>query len=106
MLGMTIALSAFWVEETRGLEFVYNKFLFTVGGMLMPIELFPEALQHVVRWLPLQGVVYAPAKTAVAFDSVDLPSLLLMQAGWIVVFGLIAAAVYRRGVKKLNVNGG
>ncbi|MCC2685017.1 MAG: hypothetical protein K0R75_1916 [Paenibacillaceae bacterium] len=106
MLGMTIALSAFWVEETRGLEFVYNKFLFTVGGMLMPIELFPEALQHVVRWLPLQGVVYAPAKTAVAFDSVDVPSLLLMQAGWIVVFGLIAAAVYLRGVKKLNVNGG
>lgn len=41
LLNMLLALCAFWVEETRGLEFVYHKLLFTVGGMLMPLELFP-----------------------------------------------------------------
>jgi len=106
MLNMVVALSAFWVEETRGLEFVYNKFLFTVGGMLMPIELFPESLQRIVRWLPLQGIVYTPAKTAVAFEAVRLAGMLMAQAGWIVIFACVALLVYRRGVKKLNVNGG
>ncbi|MGG1553792.1 ABC transporter permease [Paenibacillus ferrarius] len=106
MLNMCIALSAFWVEETRGLEFVYNKFLFTVGGMLMPIELFPDVLQRIVRWLPLQGVVYTPAKTAVALNISQLPVMLLMQLGWIALFGVVAALIYRRGVTKLHVNGG
>jgi ABC-2 type transport system permease protein len=105
-LNMALALSAFWVEETRGLEFVYNKFLFTIGGMLMPLELFPEALQRLGHWLPFQAVVYIPAKTAVAFDAAQLPVMLATQAAWIAVIGAVVTLVYRKGVKKLNVNGG
>ncbi|MDF2726357.1 MAG: transporter permease [Paenibacillus sp.] len=106
MLNMTLALCSFWVEETRGIEFVYNKFLFTIGGMLMPLELFPDALQAVARWLPLQAVLYIPAKTAVAFDASKLAGMLAVQVLWIAVIGLAVAWMYRRGVRKLNVNGG
>jgi ABC-2 type transport system permease protein len=94
------------VEETRGLEFVYNKFLFTIGGMLMPLELFPETLQRIGHWLPLQAIVYIPAKTAVAFDAAKLPGMLATQAVWIAVIGVVATLVYRKGVRMLNVNGG
>jgi ABC-2 type transport system permease protein len=106
MMGMTLALCAFWVEETRGLEFVYNKLLFTVGGMLMPLELFPETLQAICRWLPFQTIMYFPAKTAVRFEDVQLAEMLLTQAVWVVVLGLVVTRVYRLGVQKLNVNGG
>ncbi|MNU02005.1 hypothetical protein D3C72_2455770 [compost metagenome] len=63
-------------------------------------------LQRIVRWLPLQGVVYTPAKTAVALDIARLPVMLLTQLGWIMLFAMIAALIYRRGVTKLHVNGG
>lgn len=106
LLNMGLALCAFWVEETRGLEFVYNKLLFTIGGMLMPLELFPEALQRVCHWLPFQTVLYMPAKTAVAFDAGALPSMLSVQALWITVLGVLVTLIYRRGVTKLHVNGG
>ncbi|MFD1952784.1 ABC transporter permease [Paenibacillus thailandensis] len=106
MLSMLVALTAFWVEETRGLEFVYNKILFTVGAMLMPLELFPEALQQASRWLPFQTIVYFPAKTAVAFDPGDLARMLATQWAWVFVIGLAVWAMYRRGVAKLNANGG
>ncbi|WP_261306108.1 ABC transporter permease [Paenibacillus andongensis] len=106
MLNMVLALSSFWVEETRGLEFVYNKFLFTIGGMLMPLELFPDMLQRVGRWLPFQAIVYIPAKSTVTFDAVQLPRMLCTQLIWVVIIGIIVSLVYRKGVKKLNVNGG
>lgn len=106
MLNMSLALCAFWVEETRGLEFVYNKLLFTIGGMLIPLELFPDALQRICRWLPFQTVLYMPAKTAVAFDAGALPGMLALQALWIVVLGVLATLIYRKGVTKLHVNGG
>jgi ABC-2 type transport system permease protein len=103
---MTLALCAFWVEETRGLEFVYNKFVFTLGGMMIPIEMFTPALQEVARWLPFQAVTYFAAKTAVQFDLGTMGRMLLVQAGWIAVFAVILGWVYRKGVRKLNVNGG
>jgi ABC-type uncharacterized transport system, permease component len=106
MLGMLIALSAFWVEETRGLEFVYNKILFTIGGMLMPLELFPETLQHIGRWLPFQAIVYFPARTAVDMHHDEIPGMLAIQWLWAVWIGLVVWLVYRKGVRKLNVNGG
>jgi ABC-2 type transport system permease protein len=106
LLNMGLALCAFWVEETRGLEFVYHKLLFTVGGMLMPLELFPQMLQAVCHWLPFQTVLYFPAKTAVRWADISMVPMLLIQASWIVLLGLIVWLLYRKGVRKLNVNGG
>ncbi|MBP1961005.1 ABC transporter permease [Paenibacillus aceris] len=106
LLNMVLALCAFWVEETRGLEFVYNKFLFTIGGMLMPLEIFPDVLQRIGHWLPFQAIVYLPAKTTVAFDMSNLAGVLATQLIWMLVIGIFVSLVYRKGVKKLNVNGG
>lgn len=106
LLNMSIALCAFWVEETRGLEFVYHKILFTIGGMLMPLEIFPTLLQKICAWLPFQTVLYFPAKTTVNFDGGALLNMVGIQCIWIVLLGIVVRFIYRRGVKKLNVNGG
>ncbi|MDR6884252.1 ABC-2 family transporter protein [Bacillus sp. 3255] len=106
LLNMVLALCSFWVEETRGLEFVYNKFLFTIGGMLMPLELFPETLQRIGQFLPFQAIVYLPAKTTVAFETVHVAGIIATQLIWMLVIGIIVWFVYRKGVTKLNVNGG
>jgi len=106
LLTMIVALCAFWVEETRGLEFVYNKILFTIGGMLMPLEIFPELLQAICKWLPFQTVLYFAAKTAVKYEPWTMLQMIGIQWMWIVVLGLVVTAMYRKGVKKLNVNGG
>lgn len=106
LLNIMLALCSFWVEETRGLEFVYHKLLFTIGGMLMPLELFPELLQKICAWLPFQAVIYFSAKTAVAFDGHALVRMFVIQALWIALFSGALALMYRKGVRKLNVNGG
>jgi ABC-2 type transport system permease protein len=106
MLGMIIALCAFWVEETRGIEFVYNKLLFTIGGMLMPIEFMPDALQRVCAWLPFRAVLYFPSRTAVRFDAPLLLEMIGVQLLWIIVLLAVVALIYRKGVKMLHVNGG
>lgn len=106
LIRMILSLCAFWVEETQGLVFVYDKLLFTIGGMMLPLELFPEGLQKVCAWLPFQTVIYFPVKTIVQFDGPRLGSMLAVQSGWTLVLGLVLAYVFRKGVKKLNVNGG
>ncbi|WP_108722229.1 ABC transporter permease [Gorillibacterium timonense] len=106
LLNLMLALAAFWIEETRGLEFVYRKLLFTIGGMMMPLEIFPTFFRKLSEWLPFQTVLYFPAKMAVAFDASELPKMLAVQLGWVLVLGVCAVLLYRKGVKKLHVNGG
>ena len=106
VLLMMIALCSFWVEDTRGIDFVYNKLLFTVGGMMLPLETFPDTLHAVCQWLPFQTVVYFASKIATQFDAALLGRMILIQWTWVALLSLGLAAIYRKGVKKLNVNGG
>jgi ABC-2 type transport system permease protein len=106
LLNMIVALCAFWVEETQGIEFVYKKLLFTVGGMLMPLEMFPHWLQEICRWLPFQAVLYFPSRTVTSFQPGEMAGMLAVQWGWAAALAAIVAIMYGRGVRKLNVNGG
>ncbi|GIP31222.1 ABC-2 family transporter protein [Paenibacillus sp. J2TS4] len=105
-IRMSLSLCSFWLEETQGLAFVYDKLLFTVGGMMLPLELFPDALRAVCEWLPFQTIVYFAAKTAIHYDTGRLLSMLAVQCLWVAVLGLLTVGIYRKGVKMLHVNGG
>lgn len=106
MLRMSLSLCAFWVEETQGLAFVYDKLVFTLGGMMLPLELFPDLLRKASQWLPFQTIVYFPVKTAIHFDAGRLAEMVGLQLAWTILLGAMLLGIYRRGVRKLNVNGG
>ncbi|WP_051317939.1 ABC transporter permease [Cohnella thermotolerans] len=106
LLNASVALCAFWVEETAGLQFVLQKLQFTIGGMLLPVDLMPGWLQRVCAWLPFQAALYLPARAAVHYDGAMLLRFAAVQIGWIAVLGALVAFMYRRGVRKLYVNGG
>ncbi|PLT46428.1 ABC-2 family transporter protein [Paenibacillus sp. FSL W8-1187] len=105
LLNLSIALCSFWVEETRGLEFILQKLQFTVGGMLIPLDLMPHWLQQVCAWLPFQAVLYFPAKSAVSGGE-ELGAYVAQQLGWIAVMAALCAWIYSRGIRRLNANGG
>ncbi|WP_274651813.1 ABC transporter permease [Paenibacillus humicola] len=106
LLSAAVALCAFWIEETRGLDFVLQKLKFTVGGMLLPLDMMPGWLQHLCAWLPFQAVLYLPARSAVDVSRAALPEQLVVQLLWIAAIAAVVSFIYRRGVKKLHVNGG
>jgi len=72
----------------------------------MPITLFPEWLLRIVEWLPFSLMIYQPARLAVQFDWTAWAELSVKQLGLIVALGLFAQAMYRLGVRRLDVNGG
>src|SRR5689334_12431220 len=57
-----IGLAAFWLEDTSGLLLIYTRVTMILGGMLLPLELFPEAWQPLLRALPFASIVYGPAR--------------------------------------------
>lgn len=102
-LQHAVAGSAFWLRDTRAMWFLYLKLVYVLGGMLLPLEVFPDALRHVALALPFMAMAYAPARLASGHVE---PWLLLVQAGWLAVLAGLAVWVFDRGQRRLEVVGG
>lgn len=105
-INFTLALSAFWVEENIPFRWIYQKLVFVLGGMLLPLDLLPEPIRNISSYLPFAFVSYAPAKLAVAFNEENLLYAFIGQGTYIGIVVLIAFGLYRKGASILNVNGG
>lgn len=103
---MCIALLAFWFEEVQGFHLIYTRLLMTLGGMMLPLEIFPESVERLAHVLPFQAVIYLPAKMMVTEPGGLWWSLWLKQIGWALFSLALMGAIYRRGVRNLDLNGG
>ena len=106
LISSIIGIAAFWLEDTTSFRFVYEKLVFILGGMLIPLEVFPKWLSSISAKLPFSYIVYYPAKLFVMFNFTLFWNVLLIQIVYILVFGLILALIYRLAIRKVNIHGG
>lgn len=105
MLRLCISMISFWIEDSNPFQWLYSKLLLVVGT-IFPVEIFPEALQPFFKFTPIYTVCYGPAKLIVDFSLEKYLEILLAQALYLAAaFGLMLF-LYRKGVRKLYVNGG
>jgi ABC-2 type transport system permease protein len=98
-----VASAAFWLRDNRATWFLYQKLVFILGGMLLPLEVLPHVLHAVADALPFMAVAYVPARHAAGHLA---PALLLAQAGWLAVMVAAAVAAFAAGQRRLQAVGG
>jgi ABC-2 type transport system permease protein len=104
-IRILISISSFWVEDSKPFQNVFNKFVL-IFGVFFPLEMFPKVIQTIIKLSPIYGVSYGPAKLVIDFNLSIFSSTLISQLISLLIVYILIAIVYRRGVKKLNVNGG
>jgi ABC-2 type transport system permease protein len=101
-----VGLGAFWMEDTTGPMIIYSRLTMILGGMLIPLQLFPAFLQPTLALLPFSSMVYGPARMFVAPDTAEVSRLLISQLIWVAVFSLAVYAVYRVALTRISAHGG
>lgn len=101
-----IGLSAFLVEDVAPFMWIYQKFIFILGGFLIPLDFYPDWLQVIAKALPFSAMIYGPSKLFVDPSWGLLGQVMLLQVVWIMALGTTLVIAYRRGVAYLTVNGG
>ena len=101
-----IGLLAFWTEETESFALIYSRLVLVLGGVLVPLELFPEPLGSIARVLPFAALLYGPARTIIKFDLGQFGALLAQQGLTLAALALLVAGIYRLAVRRVNINGG
>ena len=105
LLIISIGLVSFFIEDASPLYWLYSKFILVLGT-IFPIEFFPNALQKFLTFSPVYVVSYGPAKLFVDFNYADALKIIIAQIVYIIFGYALCSLIYRKGVKKINVNGG
>jgi viologen exporter family transport system permease protein len=104
--AVAIGLCAFWVEDTQPLTLLYDRAIMLLGGMLLPLELFPGWLADLLAALPFQLLLYAPARLVVTGDLTPLPVALAQLGLTLLAAAGLVGLVHRRALRRLHANGG
>lgn len=101
-----IGLLAFVTEDTFSFRLIYQKFVFILGGLMIPLDFLPDWLQPVARVLPFNLTTYAPAKLFVAFTWDQFWQISALQLFWLLIIGAVLLRQYRWAAQRLAINGG
>lgn len=99
-----IGLVAFYIEETKSVYFVVQKLQFLL--VFVPIDFYGKTIQKILMFFPTTHMIYAPTLIFTRFDVETALGAMIMQ---FVMFGIVMMStvlLYKKGVKKINVNGG
>ena len=104
--AFAISTLSFWIEDTYGLHLLYRRLLMLLGGMLLPLEAYPDWLAAICRKLPFAYMVYHPSRLFVSTRpdewAHDLAMVFLIG-----IAGLVPMlALYRAGLRQVSAQGG
>ena len=104
--NVVLGLTAFWLGDIAPVYWIWQKLTFVLGGLLLPLTLYPHWVMTIARATPFSAVLAGPA-SFVLDKSIFAPGpLALALLGWALLAALIAMATFRAVTKRLQLNGG
>ncbi|AKU92052.1 ABC transporter permease [Vulgatibacter incomptus] len=105
-MAMIGSLGLLW-ESSLSVFQLWLGLYFVIGGYVLPLELLPDWLYAVVRWLPFRYLLSFPVETMLGLiDRREALGALAVQWGYAALFLAGALAVWRRGLARYSAFGG
>lgn len=105
-LYLWIGLLAFWLHDVSPLYWVWQKLMFVLGGLMLPLQLYPRFVQSVAAFTPFPVVLAGPA-SFVLQNALVTPGVLARDLGiWSAATALTVWWMFRRATSSLTINGG
>ena len=105
LMLLFIGLLSFIMEDSSPLYWLYSK-MQIILGIVFPVEFFPGVLQSIIKVSPVYAICYGPAKLFINFEIYTAVSVIIAQIIYIFIGLFLCELIYKKGVRKLNVNGG
>ncbi len=102
-----IAVAGFWLVETRGLQILYMLASGFLGGLYVPIALFPQWLRIVAAATPFPSIMMYPIDVVSGLGGAGRAAgLVLAQFAWLAGVAATGQLLTRAGRRRLEVQGG
>jgi ABC-2 type transport system permease protein len=105
-LMYALGLLAFWTDQATALDNLAFTLLQVFGGVLIPLDLYPDSLRWLLPYTPYFYVVNFPVKVLTAeWTTLALLQTFAVQAAWIAAIVALQRLLWRRGLRRYGAVG-
>lgn len=105
LLYTLLGLLSFWMEDATPVLRIVEKTMVVLGGSVVPLALLPSGVRMVLECIPFTATGFPAQFTSPDFLA-HAPRLMAIEFGWVAVFAVVVALVWRAASTRVEVNGG
>jgi viologen exporter family transport system permease protein len=101
-----LGLTAFWTDQSLAFEGFYFMLFSLLGGLVVPVELFPQTVRDLILLTPFPYIFGFPAEIALGVpDHAALVRGFLVQGAWLIGLAGLGQFMWRRGLRRYGAAG-
>ena len=105
-LYLALGLLSFWLTDATPLYWVASKLLLVLGGLMLPLELYPHWLQLLARCTPFPALLAGPAGFVLRSPEATALPLALTLLFWAAILFGVVELLFWRASRSLQLSGG
>ena len=103
---LAIGLLAFWLEDVTPVFWIWQKLLFVLGGLMLPIAVYPVAVQRLAVFTPFPALLAEPASFATGGQALAPVIVAIHLLVWGAVLAVAIRWLFARATTRMTFNGG
>lgn len=106
-ISFAVQMLSFWLINVWSVMTIKNVFINVLSGSMIPLWFMPDWMRGVIRFTPFSSIYFTPVQ--IYLGQLSLSEILcgfLIQVFWIVFLFSIGMFLWKKGQKKLVVQGG
>ena len=101
-----IGLTAVWLHDASPLFWMWQKLAFLFGGLLIPLEAYPEWLRGIALLTPFAAMLNGPGRMVFGFDPAAAAAVGALLLAWNGAMALLLAYLWKRALRAFDGHGG
>ncbi len=102
--NVMVATIYFFIGDASGIDNSINHIVRLFTGLMIPLYLFPQHIQEIIRYLPFPFMSYVPASVLTDFDHFDL-GFVLVGIIWAGTLLILSLAFWKYAIKHYEAIG-
>lgn len=106
-LSFIVQTWSFWLFSVWGIIVMKNVLVNIMTGAMIPLWFMPSMLRRIISFTPFESVYFTPVRLYLGqISGSEIAVCMINQAVWIIVLFVIGDIFWKKGTKKLVVQGG
>lgn len=107
LIGFIVQTWSFWLFSVWGIMTIKNVIVKILSGTLLPLWFMPDTVRKIITYTPFESIYFTPIQIYLGeIQGTLLAQKMCIQVAWIIILWIIANAFWKKGTKKLVVQGG
>lgn len=106
-IGLIACATLFWTIAGAGTSVLFSTTIWILSGVTIPLPLFPDWIQPVIRALPFRAMIDVPFQIYLGtIAGVNIALEIATQVAWALALAGVASLMIARGMRRVEVQGG